>query len=117
MESELGRYFEGRLLDTQRLLRTLYDLGLGLGSDTQVWIDGREMVFGRGEPRSGRGFMRIIPSEVMVVLAFPRGDGITDPKGLAKGPRGGQRSMTITHASQLDPYVRRMIGSAYDLDG
>ena len=116
MESEIGRYFEGRLLDTQRLLRALYDLGLGQGPDVHVWIDGRELVFGRNASGAGRGFLRVVPGEVTVVLAFPRGDAIMDPAKRAKGPRGGQTAMTITHASGLDPYVRRMIGSAYDLD-
>ena len=91
MESEIGRYLEDRLFDTQQLLRTLYDVGLGQGGDTTVWIDGREMVFGRGEANKGRGFLRLIPQEVAIILAFPQGDALMDPKKMAKGPRGGQR--------------------------
>lgn len=113
MESEIGRYFEGRLLETQQLLRAIYDMALGQGKDTCAWIDGRELVFGRGEPRGGRGFLRVIPGEVAAVLAFPMGHRIMDPKKKAKGPAGSQTSLSITHASQLDAYLRRMVESAY----
>ncbi len=116
MESEVGRYLEGRLHDTQQLLRTIYDLGLGQGKDTCIWIDGREMIFGRGGEGRGRGFLRIIPGEVAVILAFPRGHELFDPKKMTKGPMGSQTSMSITHASQLDMYVRRLIECAYALD-
>ncbi len=117
MESEIGRYLEGRLHETQQLLRTIYDLGLGQGKDACAWIDGREMAFGRGEPRRNRGFLRVIPGEVAVVLAFPRGHELFDPKKKTKGPRGSQTSMSITHATQLDLYVRRLIDAAYAMDG
>lgn len=117
MEPEVGRYLEGRFLETQQLLRVLYDLAHGQGRDVSVWIDGREMVFGRGEPRRNRGFLRVIPSEVSVVLAFPRGHELFDPKKKTKGPVGSQTSTTITHSTQLDAYVRRLVDQAYNLDG
>jgi hypothetical protein len=116
MESELGRYFEGRRLETTMLLKQVHDLALGTGRDVTVWIDGRELVFGRGAPRRGRGFLRVVPGEVQLVLAFPRGHELFDPKQRARGPRGSQTQLTIGHAIDLDPYVRRMIDSAYALD-
>ena len=117
MESEVGRYLEGRLLESQQLLRAIYDMALGQGRDACVWIDGRELVFGRGEPRRNRGFLRVIPGEVAAVLAFPAGHRIMDPKKRAKGPVGSQTSLSLTHASQLDAYLRRMVESAYAQDG
>lgn len=117
MQSEIGRYFEGRLLEQQQLLRAVYDLAHGNGGDVCVWIDGREMVFGRGDPRRNRGFLRVIPGEVAVLLAFPQGHQLFDPKKKTRGPAGSQTSTSITHASQLDAYVRRLVEQAYTLDG
>jgi len=117
MESEIGRYFEGRFLETQQLLRAIYDMCFGLGRDVCVWIDGREMVFGRGEVRRNRGFLRVIPSEVVVMLGFPRGAELFDPKKLTKGPIGSQTSVSITHSTQLDAYLRRLVDQAYTTDG
>ena len=45
------------------------------------------------------------------------GHRIMDPKKKAKGPAGSQTSLSITHASQLDAYLRRMVESAYAHDG
>lgn len=117
MESELGRFFAGRLYETTMLLKAIYDVGSGAGRDVTTWIDGRELVFGRGSPRTGRGFLRVVPGEVTVVLAFPRGQELFDPKKRAKGPRGSQTSLTVGHVGELDPYLRRMIEGAYVLDG
>lgn len=117
MESEIGRYFEGRFLETQQLLRAIYDMAYGHGGDVVVWIDGREMVFGRGEVRRNRGFLRVIPMEVAVLLAFPRGGELFDPKKITKGPAGSQTSASITHSTQLDAYLRRLVEQAYALDG
>lgn len=116
MESEIGRYFEGRLLDTQRVLRALYDLGLGQGSDTQVWIDGRELVFGKGEVGQGRGYMRLIPAEAVVTIAFPKGYALLDPQRRTHGAPGSQTVLVVGHASDLDPYVRRLVAAAYALE-
>ena len=115
MNSELGRFFEDRLLDTQKLLRALYDVGTSPGPDISVWVDGRELVFGRTENAGGRGFMRLIPAEVRVVVAFPRGFDLFDPMGRLKGPMNSQRSLTLGHAFELDHYVRRLIETAYQL--
>ena len=116
MNSELGRYFEGRRLETQKLLRALYDVGDGQGSDVDVWVDGRELVFGRGAA-AGRGFMRIIPAEIRVVVAFPRGHELFDPQSRLKGPPGSQMSLMLGHGFEIDAYVRRLIESAYALGG
>lgn len=116
MEPEIGRYFEGRLYDTTKVLKALYDLGLGAGGDASAWLDGRELVFGRGEPGHGRGFMRVIAREASVIVAFPAGSQIMDPKKRAKGPPGSQTSMVVTHYSELDTYFRRMLESAYALE-
>ncbi len=115
MEAELGRYFEGRLYETKMLLKTMYDLGCGQGKDVEVWIEGRELVFGRGEEGRNRGFMRLIPQEISIILGFPIGDQLFDPKNRAKGPPGSQKSLVIRDAADLDPYVRRMISQAYAL--
>ena len=117
MESTIGRYFEGRLLETQQLLRFIYDVAHGQGGDVCVWIDGREMVFGRGDPQRNRGFLRVTPGEVAVTLGFPQGSQLFDPKKRAKGPAGAQTSLSITHSTQLDLYVRRLVDQAYALDG
>ena len=116
VNSELGRYFEGRLLDTQKLLRALYDVGTSPGADVNVWVDGRELVFGRSPDAAGRGFMRIIPSEVRVVIAFPKGAELFDPAGRLSGPPNSQKSLSLGHVFEIDPQVRRMIEAAYGLD-
>lgn len=115
MNSELGRYFEGRLLETQKLLRALYDVGSGLGADVSVWVDGRELVFGRSE--GGRGFMRLIPADIRVLVAFPRGYELFDPRGRLKGPHRSQKSLSLGHVFEIDAYVRRLIDGAYQLGG
>lgn len=116
MRPDIGRFLEGRLLSTVQLLKAIYDIGTGEGDDVSVWIDGRELVFGKGEPSTGRGFLRAIPQETSVILAFPRGHELLDPLKRAKGPRGSETRMFIRHASELDPYVRRMIDAAYHLE-
>ncbi len=113
MESELGRNFQDRLLDQQKLLRALYDLAYGCGADVSCWVQGRELVFGRGEKESGRGFVRLIPLDVMVMCAFPRGDRLFDPTNRLQGPQVGQRSLTLMHHHEIDPHVRRILHAAY----
>lgn len=41
MESEIGRYLEGRLLPAINLIKLIHDLGTGAGYDVSAWIDGR----------------------------------------------------------------------------
>lgn len=107
MNSELGRYFEDRRLETQKLLRALYDVGTGVAPGVQVWIDGRELVFGASSV--GRGFLRLIPGELHVVLAFPRGPELFDPRRRLQGPSHAQKSLIISQVFEIDPYVRRLI--------
>jgi hypothetical protein len=116
MRTDIGRFFEGRLLDTIKLLQTIYDVGCGAGRDVNAWVDGRELVFSRGEESKGRGFLRVTPGETNATICFPRGHELLDPLKRAKGPRGSETRMTIMHPSELDSYVRRMIDAAYELD-
>ncbi|MBK6686954.1 MAG: hypothetical protein IPG45_20975 [Deltaproteobacteria bacterium] len=116
MESEIGRYFEGRLLETQKMMRATYDLAMGTAKDVVVWIDGRELVFGKGQPRQGRGFLRLIPGEVRIVLAFPNAPALFDPKKVLKGPKGSQASVSIGYVAELDTYLRRLVEQASSLD-
>lgn len=117
MRWDLGKFFEGRLLATIQILKTIYDVATGTGEDVAVWVEGRELVFGKGEPKSGRGFLRAIPGEASVTIAFPRGHQILDPLKRARGPAGSQTQMILRHPSDLDVYVRRMIDAAYQLEG
>ncbi len=116
VEPALGRFFEGRLLGTTRLLKQLYDLALGQGRDVQAGLEGQELVFGRGAPRQGRGFLRLLPGDAHVVLAFPRAPELLDPQRRLRGPRGSQAQLVLTVAGGLDPYVRRLVESAHALE-
>lgn len=116
MRSDIGRFFEGYMLETINIMKVVYDSAMGAGKDVVVWIDGRELVFGRGEENSGRGFLRMIPGEVTVRIAFPKGDQVFDPQKRARGYPGSQKSMTLAHPSDVDTYVRRMIDAAFALE-
>lgn len=115
MEAELGRFFEAHGYETKMLLRTVLDLAEGQGAEVVTSVEGRELVFRRGE--GGRGFLRVLPQAVGLVLGFPRGGELFDPKSFLKGPSGFQKSVRILDAADLDPYLRRMLGEAYGLDG
>lgn len=117
MESEIGRYLEGRLLPAINLIKLIHDLGTGAGYDVSAWIDGRQLVFTRDVPGSGRGFLRLIPQESSIILCFPRGHEILDPKKRAKGPPGSETRLLVRDPSDVDGYVRRMIDAAYSLEG
>jgi hypothetical protein len=117
MRSDIGRFFEGRLLETIKLLQTIYDAGCGAGHDVSAWIDGRELVFSKGEAGKGRGFLRVTPNETSATVCFPRGHELLDPLKRAKGPRGSETRMMVFHPSEIDAYVRRMIDAAYHLEG
>ncbi len=112
MESHIGRFFEGRLYETTLLLKSIYDLGTGLGKDVVVSIDGRELVFCRKD-KPGRGFLRIIPQEAQLIVAFPRGHALFDPKKRTKGPPNAQTTLTVRQGGDLDIYFRRLLDSAY----
>ncbi len=114
VNSELGPFFEGRHLDVQKLLRALYDVGHSPGPGVKAWVDGRELVFSRAE--GGRGFMRLIPLEAQVLVAFPRGGDLFDPLARLRGPPQAQKSVTLGHYSDIDPYLRRIVEQAYHLD-
>jgi len=114
MRADLGRYFEGYLLETTNLMKTIYDAAIGAGKDVQVRIDGRELVFAKDE--TGRGFLRMIPSEATVVIAFPNGSQLLDKQKRLRGYPGAQSKMTLAHASDVDIYVRRLIDAAYALE-
>jgi hypothetical protein len=116
MRADLGRFFEGHLLETVNVMKTVYDAAVGAGRDVGVWIDGRELVFGRGAEQSGRGFLRMIPGEASVVIAFPNGSQLLDKQKRLRGYPGAQSKMTVAHPSDVDIYVRRLIDSAYALE-
>ncbi len=114
MESAVGRWLEGHIFPTQRLLRTLIDLGSGAAPSARAELEGRELVF-RCSDR-GRGFLRVIPQVSGALLAFPRGGELFDPKGQLRGPAGLQRMVAVKDQSDLDPYLRRLIDEAARLD-
>ncbi len=113
MNPEIGRYLEGWHLDTIKLISALYDMAMGQGRDVTAWIDGRELVFTREEPGSDRGFVRLIPSEAHVIVAFPAGDRLFDPRKRLKGPARSQKSLVLGYAGEIDLDVRRLIDAAY----
>ena len=117
MRPDIGRYLEGRFFDTVQLVKTVYDIGLGQGDDVSVWIEGNELVFGRRDPGSGSGFLRLLPQEVSITLSFPRGHEISDPQKRARGAAGSRTRLTIRMSAEIDVYTRRMIDAAYALDG
>ena len=113
MNPELGRFLEDRSLEMQKLLVALRDLGEAQGRDVTVRVDGRELVFSRGEGQSDRGFVRLIPADARVVIAFPRGGELFDPRGRLTGPIDSQKSLTVDSVSGIDAYVRRLFEAAY----
>jgi hypothetical protein len=116
MRSDVGRFFEGRLLDTIKLLQVIYDIGCGAGFDVDCWIEGKEMVFGRAGVGQGRGFLRVIVLETSAILLFPRGHKLFDPAKRGKGPRNSQTRVHVRDPADIDLYVRRLIDEAYATD-
>lgn len=116
MNPEIGRYFEGWHLDTIKLLKALYDMGTGVGPGVTAWIDGRELVFTKQPPGTDRGFLRLIPSEASVIVAFPAGDRLFDPRKRLRGPPRSQKSLVLGYANEIDLDVRRLIDAAYAAD-
>ncbi|MBK8012572.1 MAG: hypothetical protein IPK13_14570 [Deltaproteobacteria bacterium] len=86
-----------------------------MGSDTTEALEGREVVFGRGDA-TGRGFLRATPLETGVMLSFPAGHLVFDPAHRAKGLRGAETRLMLGDVHDLDGYIRRMISSAYELE-
>lgn len=116
MKPEIGRFFEGRLHEVVQMMLVVLDYSQGQGKDVKTWIDGRELVFGTAEMGEGSGFLRLLPHEANVVIAFPRGHDLPDPKNRAKGPRGSRTRLTVRTTTDIDLYVRRMIDAAYVID-
>jgi hypothetical protein len=116
MRPDVGRFLEGRLLETINLIKTIYDTALGAGPDVEAWIDGRELVFSKGQAGHGRGFLRAIPHETAVTIAFPRGHELLDPKKRARGAKGSETRMLIRDQADFDLYVRRMLDAAYSIE-
>lgn len=115
MRIDIGRFLEGRLLETVNLIKAVYDLATGEGKDVEAFVHGRELVFARREP-TGAGFVRLLPQETSVVISFPRGPELFDPGKRLRGFPTARRSLTLRSTMQLDPYVRRLIDEAYRLD-
>ena len=115
MQPELGRFFENRLREVQNVLLVLHDYATGQSRDVKAWVDGRELVFGMKE-REGFGFLRVLPQEASVSVAFPRGHELPDPQKRAKGPAGARTKLLVRTTADVDLYVRRMIDAAYALD-
>lgn len=117
MEWEVGAYLQDLLHDQQQLIRALYDLAHGMGSDVSVHVEGRELVFRRDSGASVRGFLRLVADPLGVRVSFPRGSELFDPRGRGKGPPGSEKWLLMAHYSELDGYFRRMADQAYTLEG
>jgi hypothetical protein len=115
MQSDIGRYFEGRLFETTQLLKVIYDVTLGAGKDVAATIEGKELVFRKGQ-NTGRGFLRVIPMEVYVLIAFPKGQELFDPRKRTQGPPGSQKTTLIRDTIDFDIYVRGLLAQAYALE-
>lgn len=115
MRPDVGRYLEGRLFETVNLIKAIYDLALGEGKDVVAAVDGRELVFYRGEA-SGAGFLRILPAETSITAAFPRGARLFDPGKRLKGVPGSRLRIMLRSQQDIDPYVRRLIDNAYAIE-
>ena len=116
VQADIGRFLEGRRLESQQLIRVIYDTCSGQGPNVVVWIDGKELVFGTKEVNEGMAFVRIMPFDLSSILAFPRGHEIPDPQKKTSGVINSRTTMTLHYASDVDAYVRRMIAAAYALD-
>lgn len=116
MKEDIGRYLDGRLFETVQLIKIIYDLATGEGRDVIAQVDGRELVFHRGEPK-GAGFVRLLPAETSVTLSFPLGARLFDPGKRLKGVPGSRLRITLRGKQDVDPYVRRLVDNAYAIEG
>lgn len=117
MRSDIGRFLEGRILETVNLIKAVYDIASGEGPEVSAWVHGRELVFGKGEEGQGSGFVRVLPADTMITLTFPRGSELFDPAKRLKGmPPTASRRLNIRATIELDMYVRRLIDAAYALE-
>lgn len=116
MQSDIGRFLESHRLEMQQLIRVVYDACCGQGSNVVVTIQGKELVFSTQEDGEDFGFVRLMPFGNSAILSFPRGHEIPDPQSRTKGAINSRTSMTIHYATDIDVYVRRMIGIAYALE-
>jgi hypothetical protein len=116
VRTDIGRFYEGRLFETVNLIKNALEVATGVGYDVEVWIHGRELVFGRGEAEQGVGFLRILPGEASITLSFPRGGEVFDPQKRMKGVPGSRTRLVVRNAGDIDSYARRLIEAAYELD-
>ena len=115
MQGELGRFFEGRLREVTDMMLVLHDYCVGQGKEVKVTLEGTEMVFRTKD--DGFGFLRVLPMEVTVMVSFPRGHEIPDPKERTKGPVNSRKKMIARTTADIDLYIRRMIDAAYAIEG
>lgn len=114
MHSDYGRFFEGFSLEVQKLLRAVFDIANGLGSDVVSALNGAELVFHKVSPeKNPRGFLRILPAEFSVRLCFPAGQSIHDPRGRLKTSLSAQATCNLKSAHDFDLYYRRLLEEAY----
>lgn len=116
MTPDLGRYFQEWPLEIIKLLKSLQDVATGVGAGVHVSIDGRELVFSKTEPGADRGFLRLIPSNASVIVGFPQGHRLFDPRKRLKGPARSQQSIVLGAAFEVDIEIRRLIEAAYHLE-
>lgn len=115
MIPEIGRFFDAWDLDTQKLLKRLYDLATGAGPDVEVAVDGAELRF-RREGADGEGFFRVAALGGAVSVRFPKAQALYDPSRRATGATERPRPISIRDQGDLDAYVLRLLHEAYELD-
>ena len=116
MQSDIGRFLESHRLEMQQLIRVVYDACCGQGKNVAAKLQGKELAFSTEEDGDDFGFVRLMPLATSAILSFPRGHEIPDPQGRTNGAVNSRTSMTLYYASDVDVYVRRMIGIAYTLE-
>ncbi len=112
VRDDLGRFFDGRNFETQKLMKVVYDLALGLGKDVSTFLEGRELGFTRGTAKFP-GFLRMLPEETSVTLYFPQGPRLLDPKKKLRGYPSSTARLVLYSTLDLDPYTRRLVDQAY----
>jgi hypothetical protein len=116
MKEDIGRFLDPWILETQMLIKTVFDLATGEGHDVEAVVEGRELAFRRKDKKTA-GFLRVLPQATSVSLAFPAGGRLFDPGKRLKGVPGSRLRVVLRTTQDLDPYVRRLIDEAYRIDG